>query len=125
MEKSIWVDATHWKCKLFFERGYGMWNIVRAGGSVCEVFRTNAEARKAIKDDYPDCTIQKVGNCKLQSLRMSAKLSQKELAEYSGVSLKNIQAFESGARDISKAQLIQAVKLAEALGCQAEELLDE
>lgn len=54
---------------------------------------------------------------KLQEARKSKGLSQKQLAELSGVPLRTIQAYESGAKDIAKASLETVAKLARALGC--------
>ncbi len=50
-------------------------------------------------------------------------MSQLELAEKSGVSLRAIQAYEQGYKNIAKAQLATAVKLADALGCDVKEFI--
>lgn len=53
----------------------------------------------------------------LKSMREEKGLSQSQLAKLSGVSLRNIQAYEQGTRDINEAQCIKVVQLAEALDC--------
>lgn len=61
---------------------------------------------------------------KLKEKRMQRKLSQSQLAKASGVSLRMLQKYEQGDRDIKKAQAETVYKLAQALGCTIEELID-
>lgn len=61
---------------------------------------------------------------KLQMVRKAIGLSQKELSEKSGVTLRMIQQYEQRAKDINKATAINLFALAQALGCRAEELLE-
>ena len=51
----------------------------------------------------------------LQKMRKQAGMSQSELAEKSGVSIRMIQHYEQGTKDINKAQVITVLQLAEAL----------
>lgn len=51
-------------------------------------------------------------------------LSQSQLSKLSGVSLRNIQAYEQGTRDINEAQCIKVVQLAEALDCDIYDILN-
>lgn len=62
---------------------------------------------------------------KLARLRVAAGLGQKELAEASGVNIRQIQSFESGERNISNATLKNAIRLADTLGIHPRELLDD
>ena len=50
-------------------------------------------------------------------------MSQKDLAKKSGVNLRMIQYYEQGYKDIKKAQVQTVQKLAEALGCKIEDLI--
>ena len=59
----------------------------------------------------------------LRKLRTYAGLSQRELSEMSGVALRQIQLFEQGERDISKAQIGTVLSLAKELHCDVEKLL--
>lgn len=59
----------------------------------------------------------------LHRLRKWAGLSQKELANLSGVSLRQIQLFEQRQRDINRTKAIDVVRLGRVLGCSPEELL--
>ena len=61
---------------------------------------------------------------KLKQIRKSKKLDQKTLAEISGVNLRMIQHYEQGVKDINKAQAITLYKLAQALECRIEDLLE-
>ena len=51
-------------------------------------------------------------------------LSQSELAELSGVPLRQIQLFEQRQRDINKTKAFDLYCLAKTLGCRSEELLE-
>lgn len=62
---------------------------------------------------------------KLQSIRKSIGLSQKQLSEKSGVTLRMIQQYEQRAKDINKATASNLFALAQALGCKAEDLLEQ
>lgn len=59
----------------------------------------------------------------LKQQRKSAGLTQKELADKSGVKLRMIRAYEQGYQDISRAEVSSVVKLAKVLRCSAEDLL--
>jgi transcriptional regulator with XRE-family HTH domain len=61
---------------------------------------------------------------KLKDKRTALGLSQSELAASSGVSLRMIQHYEQGFKDINKAQVGTIVKLSRALGCKVEDLVD-
>lgn len=65
---------------------------------------------------YPDTNLKR--------LRTVAGLSQHELAVQSGVSARQIQLFEQRQRDINKTQAGNVAKLAKALGCGMENLLE-
>ena len=62
---------------------------------------------------------------KLARLRVEAGLGQKELAEASGVGIRQIQSFESREREIANATLKNALALSDALGVHPRELLDD
>lgn len=51
-------------------------------------------------------------------------LSQAMLAEKSGVSIRLVQSYEQGLRDINKAQLSTVVKLSEVLECEPTDLIE-
>ncbi|MBQ3294958.1 MAG: helix-turn-helix transcriptional regulator [Oscillospiraceae bacterium] len=61
---------------------------------------------------------------KLQSYRQAAGLSQNELAEGSGVSLRMVQQYEQRQKDINKASAISLYALARVLNRDLEELLE-
>ena len=61
---------------------------------------------------------------KLQTVRKAIGLTQKELAEKSGVKLRMIQQYEQRAKDINKATANNLFALAQVLGCKAEDLLE-
>lgn len=60
----------------------------------------------------------------LKRIRLISGLSQRELAELSNVSLRQIQLFEQRQRDINHTRAIDVLKLAKILGCKSEELLE-
>lgn len=61
---------------------------------------------------------------KLQTIRKAIGLSQKELSDKSGVTLRMVQQYEQRAKDINKATASNLFALARALGCKAEDLLE-
>jgi len=60
----------------------------------------------------------------LGTIRQRCGLSQTELAEAAGVNIRSIQMYEQGRNDINKAQAITLYRLACALGCTMEDLLE-
>ena len=57
-------------------------------------------------------------------MREDAGMTQAELAEKSGVSLRQIQAFEMGYRDINKANVLTVLRLSEALECDVYDIIN-
>ena len=62
---------------------------------------------------------------RLKAMREIKGLSQSELSAKSGVTLRNIQAYEIGYRDINKASVESVLKLAEALGCDITDIINK
>lgn len=60
----------------------------------------------------------------LQNIRKEKNLSQNQLIQLSGVSRSLITKYESGERNINKASAITVYKLAKALNCTMEELIE-
>lgn len=60
----------------------------------------------------------------LKRIRTAYGYSQRGLAEMSGVSLRSIQMYEQRNKDINKAQSESLHRLAKALGCTMEDLLE-
>ena len=60
----------------------------------------------------------------LKVIRESHGLSQRELAELSGVKLRSIQMYEQKVNNIDKAQAGTVYKLSRVLGCTVEDLLE-
>ena len=60
----------------------------------------------------------------LQQIRKAAGLSQSAVADMAGVSLRMIQFYEQGVKDINKAQGITLYKIAGALNVSIEDILE-
>ena len=60
----------------------------------------------------------------LKETRKAKKMTQKALAEKSGVNLRTLQDYEQGHKDINKAEAMTVYKLSEALDCNVWELLE-
>ena len=60
----------------------------------------------------------------LQRIRKACGLSQRQLAEISGVSLRSIQMYEQRNKDINKGQVGSLSSLAKTLGCRIEDLME-
>lgn len=61
----------------------------------------------------------------LRKIRVANGISQRELSELSGVSLRSIQMYEQRKNNIDKAEGQTLYKLSMALGCQIEDLLEQ
>ena len=61
---------------------------------------------------------------RLQEARKGKGLSQSQLARAAGVPVRTLQALEVGARNIDKVSVLTALKLARALECNIEDILD-
>lgn len=61
---------------------------------------------------------------KLQDRRKAANLTQRELAERSGVNRRIIEHYEQGIRDINKAEAMTVHLLASALGCDMRDIME-
>ncbi len=59
----------------------------------------------------------------LKKIRELREMTQAELADKSGVNVRMIQHYEQGTKDIRKSNVITALKLSEALGCDIKEIL--
>lgn len=60
----------------------------------------------------------------LQMIRNGTGMSQSELASKAEMSVRTLQSLETGARDIDKVSVLTALKLARALGCSIEDILE-
>lgn len=62
---------------------------------------------------------------KIQEIRKARGLSQRQLAEASGVNVRVLQHYEQGFKDINKAAAETVKALADTLGVRMEDLLEE
>lgn len=60
----------------------------------------------------------------LKRIREESGLSQNKLAEKSGVSPRMVKYYEQGVKDINNAQGITLYKIAKALNCKIDDLLE-
>ncbi|MBR3975939.1 MAG: helix-turn-helix domain-containing protein [Clostridia bacterium] len=71
---------------------------------------------KRMKEFFPDTNLKRI--------RTAYGCTQAELAAFSGVSLRSIQMYEQRNKDINKASVDTVFRLAKALGCTVEELIE-
>ena len=62
-------------------------------------------------------------DCPMKAARQNSGMTQKQLADASGVNIRQIQRIENGEGDMSNVTLGNAVKLADALGVDVKDLL--
>ena len=75
--------------------------------------------------DAVDARLQGIpSETNLGRIRHAYGCSQRQLAKAAGVSLRSIQMYEQRNKDINKAQAETLLRLARALGCQIEDLLE-
>ena len=67
----------------------------------------------------------RMGETKLKKQRENRGLSQSELARLAGVKLRSVQLYEQRVNPIDRAQVGTIFKLAHALGCRVEDLLEK
>ena len=75
-------------------------------------------------DKMNELCLSQRGETNLKRLRRLAGLSQRELAEKSGISLRTIQQYEQRQKNINKAQIDTLIPLSKALYCDVRELLE-
>ena len=75
----------------------------------------------SVADEITSCNHPQTN---LKRIRDITGISQSKLAEEANVSLRSIQMYEQRNKDINKAQTISVVKIARALGCDVEDLMD-
>lgn len=61
---------------------------------------------------------------KLKQRRTEAGLTQRELADKTEISLRTLQHYEQGSKDLTTAAAITVWKIAKALDCNIEDLID-
>ena len=61
----------------------------------------------------------------LKKIREATGLSQAKLAEASGVNVRMIQHYEQGSKDINVAAALTVYRLAQALDCTVEDLIEK
>ena len=76
--------------------------------SVDAIIRRNKDARKS----------------KLHTILKARGFTQQQLSDASGVALRMVQLYEQKQNDLSKAQVNVVIRLAKALGCEVEDLID-
>lgn len=64
-------------------------------------------------------------NSRLQELRKARGLSQGKLSELSGISVRVIQDYERGARNLNGAKLYTLLLLCETLGCTLHDIITD
>ena len=108
-----------------------------AGKTGCELVKEVIRDSGLVMEEYPDEMYlahfverldelwnQHYPETNLKRIRDLAGLSQRELAELSGVSVRQIQLFEQRQRDINQTRAIDVLRLSRALGCKNEDLLE-
>ncbi|MCD8329637.1 MAG: helix-turn-helix domain-containing protein, partial [Lachnospiraceae bacterium] len=66
----------------------------------------------------------KIGTTALQAQRKRAGMTQAQLAGKANVNLRTLQQYELGAKSINKASFQTVMALCQALGCQAEDIME-
>ena len=117
-----WILAYYqWKTKKSFKE-------IKKYLPMSEIYKLYPTLHEASEEKFIDVanSILKRKNLptKLQTVRKAVGLTQKELSEKSGVTLRMIQQYEQRAKDINKAAASNLFVLAQVLGCKAEDLLE-
>ena len=119
-----WILAYYqWKTALRFE------DMVRDGLTLSTVLSMYIlhEADESKFIEAADAIIARSKACrksKLSEIRAARGFTQQQLSEASGVTLRMIQLYEQRQNDIRKAQVHVVIRLANALGCNVEDLME-
>ena len=62
---------------------------------------------------------------KLKNVRQAKGMTQKALAEKTGISLRTIQHYEQGSKDLNMAAAATLLRISQALGCTMEDLIQK
>ncbi len=93
-----------------------------------EILTLYPTLHEASEQKFVDIVNGKIKNntspTRLQQVRKKCGLSQKQLAEKSGVNLRTLQQYELKTKDINKASAIKVYSLAKALNCEVTDLLE-
>ena len=79
---------------------------------------------KFIGDKIVERKEMRANTSALRYYRSTKNLTQSELAKRAGVNLRTLQDYEQGHKDINKAEALTVSKLAQALECKVEDLLN-
>ncbi|MCD8180368.1 MAG: helix-turn-helix transcriptional regulator [Firmicutes bacterium] len=117
-----WILAYYqWRSKRPFQ------NIMRYI-SMKDIELMYAIYHEAPEEKFYDTVEQMIKETKeptrLQVMRKQYGITQKELANKSGVTLRSIQMYEQRNKDINKASLATVISLAKTLGCKIEDLIE-
>jgi len=112
---------------------YAQWSLGWTFGqllcvvSATEVLRLYDPLHEAPEEKFVSVVRERagdVGTSRLQAVRRARGLTQQELAEQAGVSLRSVQMWEQRNKDISRAQVSFVARMARVLGCRTEDLLE-
>ena len=78
--------------------------------------RFAATADEIVRENFPET--------RLKRIRSAYGCSQSRLAEMSGVGIRSIQMYEQRKKDINKAESRSVLRLARALGCEMEDIME-
>lgn len=95
--------------------------------SMREIYKLYPTHHEAAEEKFVDTVnamlARKKEPTKLQQQRRLCGYSQKQVAEKSGVNLRTLQQYESGAKNLSKASVSTVAALANVLGCKIEDIV--
>lgn len=96
--------------------------------SVTEILKMYPTLHEASEEKFVDTAnaiiLRRNNTTRLQRQRKQCGLTQKELAEKSGVKLRTLQQYEMKAKDINKASVSTILALASVLSCRIEDLME-
>ena len=96
--------------------------------TIAEILQLYSTLHEASEEKFVETVNRIISNknlpTRLQKRRKDARLTQKELAERSGVKLRTIQQYEMRAKNINKAAAETLQQLAQVLCCSIEDLIE-
>lgn len=117
-----WILATY---QWFSNREFREILLALPGSTIAKMYgvyheapeeRFFAAAEEIVRESFPET--------RLKRIRMAYGCTQARLAEMSGVGLRSIQMYEQRKKNINKAEAESVLRLARALGCEMEDLIE-
>lgn len=91
-----------------------------------DIFARNYDEAVAFAKDYrkESFTVEESAGSNLKNMRTKRGMTQAQLADAAGISVRAVQDYEQGHKDINRAATITVYQIAQALRCAVEDIIE-